>query len=589
MILEVLVLGGTVYAGSRAYQQVKNKGSLTVPRLSWPKGWLQRPPRAVRIQPPPTTATPAVRHANQALVISSTSLGLATASLWLANPALSLASVPLMLYVFAPTFQAAWRTLRQERRINNDVLDATRIALCVVMRYDLIAALNACLQALSQKTFVQAEAEFQDQLSRLFGETQADAWVFTKETELQRPVAQLTAGDVVVVSAGESIPADGLVVYGTAWLDQRFATGDSEPLWTWAGERVAATSVVQSGLLYVQLDQAAVAPLVLTIQETLALTADRKSYFQQMGEQSGKRMAPRSLLIFALSLPLLGPDRAAGFLTTGFGNSLHTLGPYTTRNFLIPAAQHGILIKDAHALEAAILVNTIIFDQRVLLDPVARTSAQATVQALRQRPWLMQGVSPHRFAVYVLVNEGEEATARELMTELGLDDYLTATTATTRADLIKRLAVGGRTVCYVGVDEQDPAVMEQARIAISWRGVNRITTTPAQVVLLDRDLQALVRFFELAANFTVKQGFNLVTPIGFDLLDITTTLFVHLGLFYSVLFNYAGLFLSAANARVPLQARGQGKAPNAATAATLGLLTADAMTGSIEHTTVRDQ
>ena len=80
-----------------------------------------------------------------------------------------------------------------------------------------------------------------------------------------------------------------------------------------------------------------------------------------------------------------------------------------------------------------------------------------------------------------------------------------------------------------------------------------------------------------------------MTPIGFDLLDITTTLFVHLGLFYSVLFNYAGLLLSAANARMPLQPRMQEKAKNAATEATLGLLTADAMTGSIEHTTVRDR
>lgn len=130
--------------------------------------------------------------------------------------------------------------------------------------------------------------------------------------------------------------------------------------------------------------------------------------------------------------------------------------------------------------------------------------------------------------------------------------------------------------------------MEQARIAISWRGVNSISTTPAQVVLLERDLQALVRFFALAANFTVKQGFNLVTPIGFDLLDITTTLFVHLGLFYSVLFNYAGLLLSAANARLPLQPRMPRKATST-TEATLGLLPADAMTGSIEHPTVRDR
>ncbi len=565
MIFEALMVGGTVYAGTQAYRQVKANGNLSLPKLTWPKmwlqrqTWLQRQPQVVTREETTTKAVnPAERQANQTIVVSATSLGLATASVWLANPALSLASVPLMLYVFAPTFQAAWRTLRHERRINNEVLDATRITVCVLMRYDLVAALNACLQALSQKTFVHAEADFQHKLDHLFGETETDAWIFANDTELQRPLTQLAAGDVVVVSSGDPIPAAGLVLYGTAWLDQRLATGDAEPVWKWVGERVAAASVIQSGVLYIQLEQGATVPVAGTIRKTLVDTVDRKSYFQQMGEQGAERMAPRSLLAFAIALPFMGPNRAAGLLTTGFGNNLRTLGPYTTRNFLIPAAELGILIKDAHALEAALLVNTIVFDQQIFNDPVARASAHATIHALRQRPWLMQGVSPHRFAVYVLVDEGDEAAARALMAEVGLDDYLTATSIAARADLLKRLATGGRTVCYVGSGgDHDTAIMQAVRVAISWRGVDTMQTNGAQVVLMDRDLHALVRFFELAAAFTVKQGFNLLTPITFDLIDIATTIFIHFGLVYSVLFNYVGLFLSAANAQLPVRARRQ--------------------------------
>jgi len=560
MLLELLVLGSTVYAGSRAYRQVKEKGPLALPKFTSPKRWLERTARVVAVPAAPAPEPPAVRQANQSLLISSTSLGLATASVWLANPALSLASVPLMLYVFAPTYRAAWRILRQERRINNDVLDATRITVCVIMRYDLVAALNACLQAFTQKSIVQAEAEFQQELSRLFGETQTEAWVFTKETELPRPLSQLTAGDVVVANSGEAIPADGRVVYGTAWVDERFATGDAKPVWKWAGERVAAASIVESGLLYVQLDQDASAPLTRQIRDALADATVQKSYFQQMGEQGAKRMAPRSLLAFALALPLMGANRAAGFLTTGFGNSLHSLGPHTTRNFLIPAARHGILIKDAHALEGAILVNTLLLDLPILLDPVARQSAKATIHALRQRPWLMQGVSPHRFAVYVLVQAGEEATARELMAEVGLDDYLTATTIAEQADLLQRLAAGGRAVCYVSSNAENE-VMAQARVSLAWRGLNTISTTNAQVVLVDRDLQALVPFFELAGAFTARQGFNLLVPIAFDILDITTTIFIHFGLMYSVLFNYSGLLLSLANARLPMRPQGENPTP----------------------------
>lgn len=571
MILEILVLGSTVYAGTRAYRQVKEKGTLTLPTFTLPKRWLTRQARPIAVSATTAPVTPAVQQANQSLLISSTSLGLAAASVWLANPALSLASVPLMLYVFAPTYRAAWRILRQERRINNDVLDATRITVCVIMRYDLVAALNACLQAFTQKTIVQAEAEFEQELSKLFGEAQTEAWIFTKEIELPRSLTQLTTGDVVVANSGEAIPADGRVVYGTAWVDERFATGDTKPVWKWAGERVAAATVVESGLLYVQLDQAATVPLTRRMRDALADTTAQKSYFQQLGEQGAKRMAPRSLLAFAIALPLMGPNRAAGLLTTGFGNSLHTLSPYTTRNFLVPAARRGILIKDAHALEGTILVNTLLFDHQILRDPVARQSAKATIHALRQRPWLMQGVSPHRFAVYVLVQAGEEVAARELMAEVGLDDYLTATTTTEQADLLQRLAAGGRAVCYVSIDADDE-VMAQARVNIAWRGLNKIVTTGAQVVLVERDLQPLVHFFELAAAFTARQGFNLLVPIAFDILDITTTIFIHFGLLYSVLFNYSGLLLSLANAR--LSTRPQGDSPTPQPNADLTLLPA---------------
>ena len=116
----------------------------------------------------------------------------------------------------------------------------------------------------------------------------------------------------------------------------------------------------------------------------------------------------------------MGPNQAAAFLTTGFGNNLRTLGPYAVRNFLIPAAHQGILIKDARALEKANLVNTIIFDSRILQEPTVRAEAKAVVHALRQRPWLLASVSKQRFAIYVLVDQEEEG--RRLTAELGLDD-----------------------------------------------------------------------------------------------------------------------------------------------------------------------
>jgi len=547
VLVEALVIGGTLYAGAKAVQQINIKGGLV-----WPRHWFTlRRDTVTPLLEEQSASSPALQQANHALAVSSASLGLTTASIILMQPMLSLASVPLMLYVFAPTFQSAWQNAVKERRVTNAVLDATRIVVCVVMRYDAIAALNAVLQAFSQKIFAQSEVDFQRQLYTIFGQEQAEVWSYVQGAELQTTSATLAVGDVLALSAGDTVPAAGLVLYGTAWLDQRIATGDVEPVQKSAGEQVIAASTVLSGQLYVQMEQLPPPALAAVIRTTLLQTVARKSWTQQVGEASANRMAPRMLLAFGIALPLLGANQAAAFLTTGFGAHLRTLGPYIARNFLIPAAQMGILIKDVRALEKANLVNTVLFDGRVLRDPAVRAQAKTLIHTLRQRPWLMQGVTPHRFAVHVLVDSGEDELARELVAELGLDDYFAESLTLARATLVEQLQQGGRFICYVGTGNDDNLVMEKATVAIAHRNLTTLTTNAAQVVLLDKDLGQLGRFFDLAAAFMVKQGFNLITPMGLDLVDIATTLLIHFGLVYSVMFNYAGLLLGAAQARLP--------------------------------------
>lgn len=546
LFFETLLFGSTLYAGAKTYQQLKAKGYLPLRQ-----GWFARRSASTPVRIEPVADSPDVTKANQMVVVALFGMGLTVAGTVLTAPLLTLASLPLMAYIFAPTFQAAYTTAVQERRINTAVMDATRITLCVIMRYDVVTALNACLQAGSQKLFAQAEADFQHQLQSLFGADQATVWHFTQGAEVQTALREVGHDAIVALGAGDTVPADGVVLYGTAWVDERVATGAAAPVWKEVGEPVRAASLVQAGQLYVQLAQMPPAPLLELVRTTLTQTGARKSWVQQVGEASADRMAPWMLASFVVSLPVLGPNHAAAFLTTGFGAHLRTLGPYTIRNFLIPAAQDGIVIKDARVLEAANLVNTLIFDQRILADPAARASARTTLETLRRRPLPPVGPTHQPFAAYVLVAPGAEEQARALVAELGLDDYLTAPTMAARATLLEHLTLSGRLIGYVGTGVDDQAIMAKALLSIAWRGTRAMTTNAAQVVLLTRELQALVRFFELAATFTAKQSFNLLAPIGLDLVDIATTLFLHWDLVYSVMFTYSGLLLGAVNGRLP--------------------------------------
>jgi Cu2+-exporting ATPase len=57
------------------------------------------------------------------------------------------------------------------------------------------------------------------------------------------PVAQLATDDVVLIRAGESIPADGIIVSGTTSVDEALLTGEAKPRPRTPGDRLAAGSV----------------------------------------------------------------------------------------------------------------------------------------------------------------------------------------------------------------------------------------------------------------------------------------------------------------------------------------------------------
>ena len=48
--------------------------------------------------------------------------------------------------------------------------------------------------------------------------------------EIETEVETLIPGDIIVVHAGETIPVDGKITFGTAAIDQRMLTGESQPV-----------------------------------------------------------------------------------------------------------------------------------------------------------------------------------------------------------------------------------------------------------------------------------------------------------------------------------------------------------------------
>lgn len=124
MIIETVILSGAAVAGAQAMRRDKGLDRFIAMQRQlkshW-AGWTASP----RVDVPEAE----VRRADRFLVLSAASLGMTVAGLVLTQPWLSLTGIPPALIVFVPTFRRAYKTLRHERRIDNHVLDATRVDL----------------------------------------------------------------------------------------------------------------------------------------------------------------------------------------------------------------------------------------------------------------------------------------------------------------------------------------------------------------------------------------------------------------------------------------------------------------------------
>jgi Cu+-exporting ATPase len=67
------------------------------------------------------------------------------------------------------------------------------------------------------------------------------------ETEIDVPVEQVRAGDVVLVRPGERVPVDGAIVSGTSAVDESMLTGESMPVAKGAGDRVIGGTINATG------------------------------------------------------------------------------------------------------------------------------------------------------------------------------------------------------------------------------------------------------------------------------------------------------------------------------------------------------
>jgi Cu+-exporting ATPase len=240
------------------------------------------------------------------------------------------------------------------------------------------------------------------------------------ETEV--PIESVAVGDRVVVRPGERVPVDGVILEGASHLDESLITGESLPVAKRLGNKVTGGSVNTEGLLLVQTTAVGTETTLARIVRMVESAQAKKAPIQRLVDRVSAVFVP---VVIAIALiTLLGWGLSTGVWEAAILNAVAVLviacpcalGLATPTAIMAGtgvAARHGILIKDAEALEIAHAVTTVAFDKTGTLTEgkpalVAAEPAQGTrVELLAVAAGIQTG-SEHPLARAVL-----EATKRE--------------------------------------------------------------------------------------------------------------------------------------------------------------------------------
>jgi Cu+-exporting ATPase len=185
-------------------------------------------------------------------------------------------------------------------------------------------------------------------------------------------ISALRVGDMVVVKPGERFPVDGEVAEGQSHADEALISGESLPVPKEPGDKVTGGAINGEGRLLVRTQALGAETVLARIIRLVEDAQAGKAPIQKLVDKVSQVFVP-AVLVLAL-ITLIGWVLAGASLESAVINAVAVLviacpcalGLATPTAIMAGtgvAARHGILIKDAEALERAHEVTAVVFDK----------------------------------------------------------------------------------------------------------------------------------------------------------------------------------------------------------------------------------
>jgi P-type Cu+ transporter len=304
-------------------------------------------------------------------------------------------ATPVVLWAGGMFFSKAWRSL-VNRSLNMFTLIATGVgaayfysAVAVlapgvfpesfresgeVGLYFEAAAVITVLVLLGQLLEAKARSQTSQAIRALLGLAAKTAHRIRDDQEEEVPVDQIEKGDLLRVRPGEKIPIDGVIIEGRSNIDESMITGEPMPVGKGAGESVIGATVNQTGTFIMRAEKIGSETLLAQIVHMVAEAQRSRAPIQKLADTVSGYFVPAVIAIAVLTFiawAIWGPAPAMAY---GLVNAVAVLiiacpcalGLATPMSIMVGvgrAAQNGILVKNAEALETTERVTHLVTDK----------------------------------------------------------------------------------------------------------------------------------------------------------------------------------------------------------------------------------
>ncbi|KQO28861.1 copper-transporting ATPase [Acidovorax sp. Leaf84] len=358
-------------------------------------------------------------------------LGMLFGQDWTLNGWIQLAlATPVQFWLGARFYRAGWKALRAGAG-NMDLLVALGtsagygLSLYLLFKhaehgtphlYFEASAVIVTLVLLGKWLEARAKRQTTEAIRALHALRPEVARVRTDAGDIDLPLSRVKVGDMVVVRPGERVPVDGSVIEGASQVDESLITGESLPVAKHVGDKVTGGSVNAEGLLLVRATAIGAESTLSRIVRMVESAQAKKAPIQRIVDEVSAVFVPVVLGLAAITL--MGWGFATGNWEQAILNAVAVLviacpcalGLATPTAIMAGtgvAARHGILIKDAEALEVAHHIDTVAFDKTGTL-----TEGKPTLTAAMPAEGLQDQLLPFAAAIQ---NGSEHPLAKAVM------------------------------------------------------------------------------------------------------------------------------------------------------------------------------